>query len=112
MTNQQRVRNILEFVPATRSSDTELLLVYWQKAGLDLTPEQVQKIKDMPTPDTLTRIRRKIQEGGEYPATKQAEESRYNKFKNVKQNINNEDAEKLLASKGYKILPYAQDYTQ
>lgn len=108
MTNQQRVRNLLEHVPSTRSSDIELIIYYYQKAGVNLSFEQMQKIRELPTPETLTRIRRKIQENGEFPATKEVEEARYNKFKSVKQNINYEDPEKLLAAKGYKILDYGQ----
>lgn len=108
MTNLQRVKNILEFAPKTRNSDIELLIIYWQKAGVNLSNEQIQKIKELPSPDTLTRIRRKIQENGEFPATKEVNEARYNKFKNVRQHIKSEDAEKLLEAKGIKVLPYGQ----
>lgn len=108
MTNLQRVKNILEFVPKTRNSDIELLIIYWQKAGVNLSNEQIQKIKELPSPDTLTRIRRKIQENGEFPASKSVEDARFAKFKQVKQNIKSEDAEKLLEAKGIKVLPYGQ----
>ena len=85
MTTAQQVENILRLVPATRSSDVELLLTYMQRAGMELTPKQISKFRDLPTPETLTRIRRKLQEQGKYEATHQVNEARFNKFKEMKQ---------------------------
>ena len=87
MTTAQQVESILRHVKDTRSSDTELLLVYMHKAGIELTEPQKAKFREMPTPETITRIRRKLQEQGKYEATHQVNEARYNKFKEMKQTI-------------------------
>ena len=106
MTITQRVENILRLVPKTRDSDTELLLVYMQKAGLNLTDAQVAKFRDLPSFETITRVRRELQEHDRYPASPEVEKARFDKFKEVRGSIKGESAEKLLEQQGYKILPY------
>ena len=60
---------------------------------------------------TLGRIRRKLQENGEFEADPGVNEVRYQKFKQAKYGMvgsKGEEVEKLLESKGYKILPFGQ----
>lgn len=114
MTISQQVRSILEHVPLTRSSDKELLVTYMQKSGMALTPKQIEIFKDMPSTETLRRIRQKIQEGGEFLATKEVEEARFNKYKQTKGSIgvaNEAQTEELLDGTivlpdGRRVLPY------
>lgn len=61
-----RVRIVLSNFPSSRSSDTELYLIYLQKSGMNLTPQQIKIFRDMPSLDTIGRVRRKLQENGEY----------------------------------------------
>lgn len=75
----QQVENILKASKAARNSDKELFIIYAQKFGLDLDARQIQRLRDMPSFETLRRVRQKIQEGGKYKADKVVEESR--KFK-------------------------------
>jgi hypothetical protein len=109
-----RVRNILEAVPATRDSDKELLIIYMQKAGMELTPAQVNLFKQLPSMETIRRIRQKIQENGEYPASPEVDKQRFEKYKQTKGSIgvtNAQEAEELLDGTlvlpdGTKVLPW------
>lgn len=106
MTETQRVENILRVSQAARNSDRELLIIYMQKFGLNLSDEQVKKMREMPAFETIRRIRQKLQEQGKYPADKEVEDARYAKYKQVKHNIKHEDPEQLLASNGIRVLPW------
>lgn len=116
MNISERVENILKAVPATRSSDKELLIVYMQKAGMDLTPSQIALFKDLPSMETIRRIRQKLQEDGKYPASKEVEDQRFEKYKQTKGAIgvtNAVEAEELLDGTlvlpdGTKVLPYGK----
>lgn len=54
-------------------------MTYWQKQGLNLTPEQERAFMDKcTTPETITRARRHLK--SQYPGNEQVEEARYNLF--------------------------------
>ena len=102
-----QVENILKFSKASRNSDTELILVYMEKYGIVLTEHQKELYRSMPSTDTITRIRRKLQEQGKYEANEAVNEVRYQKFKDIRNNITFiEDSEQVLISQGYKIAPW------
>lgn len=100
----QRVENILRVSRDARNSDTELLIIYMQKSGMELTDRQIAKFRDLPSMETIRRVRQKIQEHGKYPADDSVNEARFRKFKQVKQNITYDDPEKLLEARGYRIV--------
>lgn len=77
----QQVENILRVSVQARNSDKELFIIYMQKFGLDLDARQIQRFRDMPSLETLRRVRQKIQESGRYKASKKIEDSR--KFKGL-----------------------------
>ena len=104
----ERVTNILKASYSARNSDKDLLLIYMQKSGMNLTPEQVKVFKELPAFETITRVRRVLQEQGKYPPSEQALEARYQKYKTVKEGIHDEDPETLLEAKGYKVLPFGE----
>lgn len=79
MTIADRVKAILSAMPKTRDSDLELWLVYAYKSGLKLTPEQQEVIKGMPSFETITRVRRKLQENGKYKASAEVARARQDK---------------------------------
>lgn len=109
MTIKQRVEAILKVSRMARNSDRELYIIYMQKAGLKLTPEQVELYRSLPSTDTLGRIRRKLQEEGKYPADPEVNEARYNKFVDTTQNINHVGSpEELLEKQGKRVLPWGQ----
>ena len=98
MTILQRIENILQVSQAARNSDKELWLIYAQKSGMNLTPEQIKTYKDMPSSETIRRTRQQLQMQGKYPASKRVEQYRFNKFRQVRQNINMEPVERIFGS--------------
>lgn len=99
----QRVENIMKVSHAARNSDTALLILYMQKSGMELTPKQIEIFKKLPSMETITRVRRQLQERGMYEADERVNEERFKKFKTVKQDITHASADELLAPQGYKI---------
>lgn len=104
----EQVENIMKFSHAARNSDKELLVIYMQKFGLDLTPRQVELFKKMPSVETIRRSRQIIQEQGKYPADPAVDEARFKKYQEVKYNIKQEEPEKLLEAQGYKVLEWGE----
>lgn len=108
MNTSERVEAILKYDKQSRDSDKRLLIVFMQKAGMDLTPRQMEIFKEMPSMETIRRIRQKIQEQGKYPASEEVDNARFEKYQQVKYGINNEDPERILEAQGYKVLPWGQ----
>ncbi len=104
----ERVENIMRVSVASRNSDKELIILYMQKSGMDLSERQLKIFRDMPAFETITRIRRQLQEEGKYTASPEVEEARYKKYIATKQGINHEDPEKLLEAQGYTLLPFGE----
>lgn len=104
----QQVENILKASALARNSDKELLIIYMQKFGMDLTGPQMEMFRKMPAFETITRCRRIIQEQGKYPASPAIEEARYKKYVETKESIGYQDPEAILAKMGYKILPFGE----
>lgn len=110
MNNTDMVKAILKAVPITKDSDIELLIIYWQKAGLELTDRQIAKLRQMPSTETITRIRRDLQlkDFKTYGGSKAVAEARYGKYKDVRENINHESPEQLLERQGVVVLPWGE----
>lgn len=81
---ERRVRYLLENHPKTRNSDKELIIQYLQHAGAELSEKQIAIIRDTVF-ESITRCRRKIQEGGEFPADKSIASERKHKSYEVQQ---------------------------
>lgn len=112
MTVTQRVENILRVSKDARNSDKELLIIYMQKSGMNLTPEQVEIFKNLPAMETIRRVRQNLQEQGKYPASPEVEQQRYEKYKNVKQNISGSstsEVERVVAGdKEYRVKEWGE----
>jgi len=71
------VEETLRDYPQTRGSDKRLILEVWQKEGLILSQEQEDFISAMcSSPESITRVRRKVNEGGLYRPTRDIEYQR------------------------------------
>lgn len=81
------VEQILIDIPQTRSDDRYLLLKVWERCGLILDPVQQTKFMDVPSSETIRRIRQKIQESGRYPADETIRKHRKFKSMQVQQRI-------------------------
>ena len=81
MNTKTRVESILKYCPKARNSDKELLVIYLQKSGMELTDKQIEVFMNMPSTESIRRIRQKLQEEGKYLADKEVEDKRYELFK-------------------------------
>ena len=87
MNNSDIVKKALtEWPDDTRSDDKKLMMAVWyiQDPEYDKHFKQFFKEKAM-HPETIRRIRQKLQEDGQYKATKEVEEHRYKKFKEMRE---------------------------
>lgn len=83
-----RILKILENKPATRNSDTELMLATWESFGLYLTKEQAELLKSLPKLESITRARRTIQNDMDlYKASERVQKARMDKTSTIRQNI-------------------------
>ena len=80
----EQVENILRVSKKARNSDKELLIIYMQKSGMNLSDAQIDKFKDMPSMESITRARRILQEQGKYEATEEVDEARFEKYQEAK----------------------------
>jgi len=97
MTIGQQVENILKASKRSRSDDKELFIIYMQKWGMALSDIQIETFRRMPSFETLRRVRQKIQQAGLYLADELTEKRRFEKYKNVKQQISfSDEVDKLI----------------
>jgi len=109
MSVKNDVEYILKNKPDARNSDKKLLIYYMQLKGMQLSEDQMKRFYDMASPETIRRTRQSLQEEGKYPADKEVEQSRYNKFVDMKQNISStKNPEQYLEGLGYRVLPYGE----
>lgn len=63
------VEKILSNDERSRNSDKWLILKVWESQGLYLTEAQSYKFFSVASPETIRRIRQKLQESGKYQPT-------------------------------------------
>ena len=79
------VERALQTWPATRDSDRKLILaVWWLQDNNYENDFRRFFINKAIMPESITRCRRKLQEQGLYPASKEVTENRFNKFKEMR----------------------------
>lgn len=66
MTVTDLIERILSEKQICRNSDRHLIIAVWQALGLALTKEQIDKFMDLPSAETIRRVRQKLQENGAY----------------------------------------------
>ena len=88
---EQSLKNNIQ----SRSSDKVLLLQVWHSLGLDLTPRQVERFLEIPSPETIGRVRRKLQESGKYLPTEEVKKARRIIELQVQQNAPSAKPERL-----------------
>lgn len=72
-TIKELVREILKDNPQTRDDDWKLVFKVWEAQGLMLNKKQQELFKECAIPDSITRIRRELQEAGYYVGTRREE---------------------------------------
>lgn len=81
------VENVLARNEKARNSDKILFLAVWEEMGFYLSDTQKQRFLSLPSSESITRVRRKLQEQGRYPATERIKKSRELKSMIVQQNM-------------------------
>lgn len=94
MKTSDRVEYILQASKSARNSDKELLIIYM--------PEQIRVFKEMPSAETITRVRRQLQEAGKYPADQEVDSKRYETYQQMKYKTPAEDVADILESNPFK----------
>lgn len=89
------VKNILASNPKARESDKELIRDYLRRKGLFLTPEQ-ENILFAVSLESLTRARRKIQEGGEYLPNEGVQQMRRRKAKLIQKTVKHTPPDEII----------------
>lgn len=79
------VEKILSESQDARDSDKVLMLKVMEHYGLYLSPHQQQVYKDMPSTETVRRVRQKLQEGGKYQADPRVAKERHYKGMRMQQ---------------------------
>lgn len=87
MTTTQQIETVLRERVQTRSDDKMLILAVWEELGLKLTKEQIEVFYDLPSTETIRRVRQKLQEQGKYLATKEVQQFREVKSQEVQQTV-------------------------
>ena len=108
----QTVESILRDHKQARNSDKALMAYYMQLEGMNLTKEQLLIFKDMPSMETIRRVRQALQADGQFPAESTVATERQRKANVIEQNIpisKPEDVEKHLEARGYVIAPWHGD---
>ena len=82
------VRYIMAHFPETRSNDKLLMLFYWEMVDkIPMSREFKQAfLKRATTPETITRVRRRIQQEGDYQPreeVKRIRQARSKKFREI-----------------------------
>lgn len=102
MKTSDRVEYILQASRRARNSDKELLIIYMQKSGMSLSPQQIEVFRKMPSAKTITRVRRQLQEQGKYPADEEVDNGRYEKYQEMKYKTPQDEVDDILERNPFK----------
>jgi hypothetical protein len=61
MTRKEEIEQVLAADPETRADNRVLLFRVWERQGLRLTPEQWETVRRLGQPETIRRVRAKLQ---------------------------------------------------
>lgn len=95
MTITEQVRNLLAYSEKARDSDKVLIGLYLRRAGVELDNRQIDQLMNLPSFETITRIRRKLQESGEFQPSPEVAKERKLKSYAVQQNAPNASPERI-----------------
>lgn len=88
------VEKALQNYPETRDNDRKLMLVVWWYQNKEYNKNFKEFfLHDAIHPETIRRTRAKFQQEGKYPASKEVDEAKFNKFQQVKRDIVHAHAE-------------------
>lgn len=89
------IEGVLRDHPDTRSSDRELYILVWEKLGFFMSDSQKAKFRELPSSETIRRVRQKLQEQGRYAASERVKQHRNFKGMEVQQKMPQTQPEKV-----------------
>lgn len=95
------IETVLKESPETRSSDKELYIKVWEHYGFYMSESQKAEFRELPSSETIRRIRQKLQEKGQYQASEKIARHRHVKSQEVQQ--------RMPTTKPEKIQPMLED---
>lgn len=87
---KDKVERVLSVNTNARNDDKVLMLQVWEIEGFYLTENQKKAFMQSSSPESIRRMRQKMQEEGKYRASEAVEQKRYELFEQTKQAIQNE----------------------
>lgn len=112
-TTTQLVEQMLRDRPATRNDDRVLIIAVFESLGLELTDSQVKKFHDMPSTETIRRVRQSIQSKGKYQASENVQQYREVKSQEMTQSSPQASPQRLegiLEDKNYKNAKHSKPF--
>jgi len=98
------IEDVLKENVGARSSDKELYIAVWERLGFYLSETQKAKFRDLPSTETIRRVRQKLQEQGFYQATDGVRRSRNFKSLEVQQ--------RMPKTRPEKVEPLLENFTK
>jgi hypothetical protein len=80
MRTKKLVERVLSQKPEARDDDKLLMLEIWEMQGLCFSETQKKAFRRASSPESIRRTRQKLQEEGQYKASKEVEEQRYQMY--------------------------------
>lgn len=84
---KDKVERVLQYKPETRDNDKLLMLYVWQMEGLKFSKSQLEAFKKASSPESIRRMRQKLQENGKYKASEAVEKKRFDLYQKTRQTI-------------------------
>lgn len=89
---KDKVERVLSVNTQARDNDKLLMLQVWEIEGFYLTENQKKAFMKSSSPESIRRMRQKMQEEGKYRASEAVEEKRYQMYTETKEAINTSQA--------------------
>lgn len=109
MTTKDRIERILQTSRQARNDDRFLLVQLMQEYGMNLSYQQIEKFRDMPSMESIRRTRQKIQQEGKYPADQKVRKGRYAKSLITQQRMPTTKADKVQPLLEQRAIPWMED---
>jgi hypothetical protein len=84
---KDKVARILDQKPEARDNDKLLMLQVWEIEGFYLSDKQREAFMRISSPESIRRMRQKFQEEGQYLASPEVDEKRYQMYVETKDAI-------------------------
>lgn len=102
------VEDILKVSYKSRNTDKELYLYIFDHYGIHLTESQKEIFRNMPSLESVRRVRQKLQEGGKYQADQKIKKERDWKALRMQQNTPTAKPKVIENIMEQRVLPWGE----